>query len=645
MKLRALLLMSTLVASGSWASAQGDPFQRAAPEQVVPGLSPVQAAETAPRPASQLLAQGVGVTAFGAPRVSSTPDQTKVVFDLAPGVTYSLTPSWNGLLIDVYGTQLSATSRSALGPAVSGLRMGGGQILLSTTAGLSGNDGWKATEATLASGSRALILEFGTGVHGGATDSLRALIPSSVSSASVPAFALSATPRSGTTSAARSSLGLSSTISVPSTPPGSGWRPTATSAAPVRAAPVTVQVPLAARPTAPTASVTMTPVPAELGLPPGDDVVVTHPDVAHPSEVEPEIAEVSPLAGRVPGSSQGGLLTAPRIGKNPGMTRVVLDLPPGASYRLQPGKLGLEVVLSGVSASALSENDVTPELRAWRYTPAGESVRLTLTTGTPLTEASGWRAFLLPPLGQSDRSRLAIDVAPAFANLRPLSGQERALTPLSGQAGLNYASAGRPRVVLDPGHGGRDPGAVGTIVEKEVTLAVARRTRDYLQAAGVEVIMTRDSDTELHRDKATDLRMRSSMANNAQLFVSVHVNAMPAQNALKGYGVETWWNPNHPMSASFASILQKNMVDVSGAYSRGLRSSSPLGVLRNNRAPAALVEVGFTSHPVDGLNLRDANYIDRVAFGIAKGVHEALRSGVSAGSAPAAVGRLQGGTP
>ena len=202
----------------------------------------------------------------------------------------------------------------------------------------------------------------------------------------------------------------------------------------------------------------------------------------------------------------------------------------------------------------------------------------------------------------------------------------------------------KPRIVLDAGHGGKDPGAVGSVVEKEVTLAVAQRVRDLLVPAGVDVVMTRDSDRALHPDKNTDLTMRAQLGTpGTQLFVSIHVNAMAATSAMKGYGVETWWNPNHTLSYDFAATLQRDMVRLTGAFDRGVKGYHSLAVLRNSRIPAALVEIGFTSHPVDGQNLLDQNYLDRVAVGIASGIRAALIGGLTASgpqsSAPVASGK------
>ncbi|MFC6662792.1 N-acetylmuramoyl-L-alanine amidase family protein [Deinococcus multiflagellatus] len=172
---------------------------------------------------------------------------------------------------------------------------------------------------------------------------------------------------------------------------------------------------------------------------------------------------------------------------------------------------------------------------------------------------------------------------------------------------------------------------MGAVVEKQVALDVSLRVRDLLRPAGVEVVMTRETDRELLPDKAADLQARAALGTpGTQLFLSIHVNAMPAASALRGYGVETWWNPNHPLSSAFAALLQTNVIAVTGAFSQGLKNNRALAVLRNSRIPAALIEIGYTSHPVDGLNLQNPNYLDRVALGIAQGVREALVTGVSA---------------
>lgn len=614
MKPRAILLSSLLSCgvAGSWAGAKTDPFQRAAPAQVAPSLRKTPISTPAPA-AVQTIAIPNRVTStagatFGNPRTSSDGSQTRVVFDLAPGVGYTLTPTFGGLRLDVRGARVLPAVSAGLGASVSEYRAGGGMVTLITPFPLSLTDGWRASEATLTSGMRVLILEFGPTLAGGASGALRALVRTLVPAGS-PAI----------------TLALSAPVNAAPVP------------APVAPVPAPVKAPVNT-------------VPADQ-LPPGDTVpAAPRGSLPPPAPALPghDSEKPSALSGRAPGAVRlGATLGPPRVGKNPGMTRVVLDLPPGTVYRMVPGGVGLRVELTGASAAALAGQNVSPEVRGWRYEPMPGGVSVTLLTGTTLTERSGWRALLVPPLEGSDRSRLAIDLSPALADLTPLKSRERVvaavppLTPLRGAALLALSAATvPPRVVIDPGHGGRDPGAVASVVEKQVTLDVALRVRDLLRPAGVEVVLTRDGDRELHPNKVTDLDLRVGMGTpGTQLFVSIHVNALEASSALRGYGIETWWNANHPLSGNLAAILQKNMVEVTGAFGRGLKNNRSLAVLRGSRIPAALVEIGFTSHPVDGLNLKDSNYLDRVALGIAQGIREALVTGVAAGGAVGGAGK------
>lgn len=577
---RPVILLSSvlLIAATTAGRAQtGDPFQRGQPAQSSPALQPLG---TPPLAAGTITLTGAQNASFGNPRSSSDGSSTRVVFDLTPGVTYTLTPGFTGLNVEVHNARVLPSVASRLGSSVSAYRASGGLVTLTTPFPLGVTEGWKATEATVASGSRVLILEFAPTMTGG----------------------LMSTARAGS---------LSRAVTVAA-------RPASAAPAPALAAPPS--------------------------LPPGD--TLTNGAAIPPTSTLPSAPDVtvrSPEAGRIPGAPQAGaVLSAPRLGKNPGQTRVVLDLPPGATYRVVPTSLGLRVELTGVTTTGLTAQNISPELRSWRYEASSGGVHATFLTGAPVTARSGWHVQVLPPL-LGDRSRLVLDLSPGYADLTPLAARDRVIAAVPpvpvtrGTAMLALsASYAAPRVVIDPGHGGRDPGAVGAVVEKDTTLAVALRVRELLRAAGVDAVLTRDTDRDLHPVKNTDLVARAQMgATGTQLFVSIHVNAVEAVNAARGYGIETWWNPNHPLSSNLAQVLQDNMVDLTGAVSKGLKSSRSLAVLRNSTIPAALVEIGYTSHPVEGQNLKDPNYLDRVAVGIARGIRQALVTGITA-STPAA---------
>ncbi|WP_261663113.1 N-acetylmuramoyl-L-alanine amidase [Deinococcus sp. Marseille-Q6407] len=659
MKSRALFL-SMLVGSAGWASAQTDPFQRTGPSTDYPAFAGNAAAfgaggqsqAQAQPAAAQTVAQARPASnVFGSPRFSSPDGITKVVFDLPAGAHYVLSPAEIGLTVRVEGAPVQPETRGAVGPAVTGYQAGGRQAVLSTPFPLGPASGWRASEATIASGNRVLILEIGESVQGGVSGGgLRAMVGGSAAPAAAPARAAANASAASYGNSALSSTTLSlsamplarSSLDRSDNPYQLAQVPVQPAPAPLVVTPTYTPPVPAPRPAAAPAAIPAAPG----GTAPGDQVVVSKPQPLPPELADaPGYTANGDLSGRVPGSAGSGTLTEPRIGKNPGITRVVVDLPPGSSYKITPQGDGLSVAISGVRSQGGGASGVSPELAAWAYRPGGNAVNLSLQTGSPTTSSRGWRAFFLPPVdGGTDRYRLAIDVSPALANLRPLPAQERRLSTMASlpaAGGLAYASAVKPRVVLDPGHGGSDPGAMGSVQEKKLVLDVALRTRQFLQAAGIDVIMTRDRDMELNPSKVTDLRMRGNMGASGNAFVSIHANAMPTQSALKGYGVETWYNGNHRLSPALATIMQKNVVDTSGAFSRGIKNYQSLAVLRNNRVPAVLVEVGFVSHPVDSINLTDQNYLDRVALGIAKGIHESLRTGVRADSSEA-VGQLPG---
>ena len=549
-----------------------------------------------------------------------------MVYDLPQGARYTLSPGYGGLKLEFLGVRATPSVTAQLGSAVGEYRVattpGGVTLSLGTPFPLGATTGWRASETTIASGGRVLLLDLGPATIGGATSSVRGTVQlGSVQSSGVQSGgsqAESSLPGGAATEFGMQASGGFSLGGVNSGGVNAGADPAAALSVP-GTAPVTQGQP----------------VPPDQ-LAPGDSVktpgALPAPAANLPGQTG---SELNVLSGKTTGSAQiGASLAAPRIGKSPGVTRVVLDIPPGVSFQITPGALGLAIEIQGVGAVTVTSGAVSTELRGWRYSAAGTRTSVFLQSATPLTRRSGWRGVLLPPPGGSDRSRLAIDLSPAFADTTALAPVERVLAavPALKSGALTFTgtpSLVAPTVVIDPGHGGRDPGAVGIVTEKAVVLDVALRVRQYLQSAGVNVIMSRDTDRELYADKASDLDARAALGySGAKLFVSIHANSMEPVNVLRGYGVETWWNRNNAASSSFATLIQTSVIQVSGAFDQGVKGPRSLAVLRGSRVPAALVEIGFVSHPVDGTNLLDNNYLERVALGIARGIREALVTGL-----------------
>ncbi|MBF8435790.1 N-acetylmuramoyl-L-alanine amidase [Halanaerobiaceae bacterium Z-7014] len=174
-------------------------------------------------------------------------------------------------------------------------------------------------------------------------------------------------------------------------------------------------------------------------------------------------------------------------------------------------------------------------------------------------------------------------------------------------------------IVLDPGHGGFDAGAIGPtgLTEKEVALAISLKAAEILENNDHQVILTRDDDTFV------TLNDRVDIANNsdAGLFVSVHSNAAHRNSV---GGIETYHAPNRRSdSYMLANIMQRSMLDHLGLTDRGVKSDN-FYVIRNTEMPAVLLEIGFLSNREEEELLRDSSFREEAAQSIAEGIEEYL---------------------
>jgi len=176
----------------------------------------------------------------------------------------------------------------------------------------------------------------------------------------------------------------------------------------------------------------------------------------------------------------------------------------------------------------------------------------------------------------------------------------------------------RAFVVIDAGHGGKDPGALGVNKnqEKSVTLEVSRFLQRYLENDGIQVIMTRSEDLEVL------LQPRVDVANlrNADIFVSIHANSMPPGNT-HIRGIETYYTT--PQSKDLADTLHRFMIKELGAIDRRVRQRG-LYVTRKANMPSVLLEIGFLSSPEEEALLVNPNYQRKVAKAIRDGIYDYL---------------------
>jgi len=224
--------------------------------------------------------------------------------------------------------------------------------------------------------------------------------------------------------------------------------------------------------------------------------------------------------------------------------------------------------------------------------------------------------------------------------------------------------AGALVVVLDPGHGGKFPhdGAHGRrgLIEKNISLAVAQKTKEVLELAGATVVLTREKDDDI------SLAERARIANEAgaDLFLSIHCNSMETRADRQiTRGVETYFLSPDPTdaeakmlaelenggpgavplpkaaspvegilndlalgqarndSAALARLVQNSVIRGTKATSRGVKQA-PLLVLSGTRMPSVLVEIGFISHAQEGRLLGREKYQARVAKALAEAVRD-----------------------
>lgn len=172
---------------------------------------------------------------------------------------------------------------------------------------------------------------------------------------------------------------------------------------------------------------------------------------------------------------------------------------------------------------------------------------------------------------------------------------------------------GRAVVIVDPGHGGRDVGAVGigAIREADIVLDISLQVAQLLEQQGVQAILTRSDDREI------DLEPRVQLAErvNATLFVSIHANAIDMSRP-EVNGIETYYYSN---GERLAATIHNSMLQSTGSRDRGVRQAR-FYVLRKTSMPAVLVETGFVTGAEDAPKLANAAYRQRMAEAIARGI-------------------------
>ena len=187
----------------------------------------------------------------------------------------------------------------------------------------------------------------------------------------------------------------------------------------------------------------------------------------------------------------------------------------------------------------------------------------------------------------------------------------------------NFKSS-REVIVIDPGHGGRDSGAIGYhgTHEKDLNLQIANRLTKLLKKKGYRVISTRE------RDEYIDNKIRADMANKkkARVYISIHNNSLDNDKTTEG--IQVLYYPNRTSSIGdldnyqLAEIMMDNLIRGTGAVNKGVIKRPDLIVLNRTKMPAILIECGFLSNGKEEKLLSKSSYQKKIVNSILKGLEE-----------------------
>lgn len=346
-------------------------------------------------------------------------------------------------------------------------------------------------------------------------------------------------------------------------------------------------------------------------------------------------------------------------------TRLVIETVNRPTYNLSYPTNQLVINLSNTSAN----NSISPKLASGSLvsgitqTQVGDTLKITATLRKPISEISKNNIMVLSPNGDSDY-RLVLDFS---AGTPPVQKKDVAseygtvpeYTTASAAPTTAITAARKYIVVIDAGHGGKDPGCIGRggTREKDVVLSVAKKLKSKLDANGFKTYMTRSDDRYLK------LAERASIAEKkkADLFISLHANANPkrdmkgfsiytlsekasdeeakkladAENAADKIGVEGFTEFEENIRIALSSLQQHAVAEMSEEYATGCAKSfkkasitqqpgpdvrhAPFAVLRST-VPGALLEIGHLSNSSEEKLLKSSAHQDKIVNAIVRSV-------------------------
>lgn len=186
-------------------------------------------------------------------------------------------------------------------------------------------------------------------------------------------------------------------------------------------------------------------------------------------------------------------------------------------------------------------------------------------------------------------------------------------------------------VVIDPGHGGFDPGKVGVndVLEKDINLSISKKLKEKLEAEGIEVLMTRSEDCGLYSStdsnkKRTDMQKRVEIINtsNAAIAVSIHQNSFSQESSK---GAQVFYHESSEKGKVLGETLQEVIKsEIADGNHRVAKSNDSYYMLRKTQCPLVIVECGFLSNYEEAKLLTEDEYQDKMATAILDGIKKYL---------------------
>ena len=202
-----------------------------------------------------------------------------------------------------------------------------------------------------------------------------------------------------------------------------------------------------------------------------------------------------------------------------------------------------------------------------------------------------------------------------------------------GQQEKNQQGEEKVRIVIDVGHGGKDPGKVGIngALEKDINLQIALRLKKFLEEEDVEVVLTREEDIGLYDENASnkkvqDMKRRVALIEETDplLTISIHQNSYHEENV---HGAQTFYYAGSEKGKELAEIIQRSLLNSADPENtRSAKANDSYYLLKKTSTPIVIVECGFLSNSEEAQKLSSDYYQEKLAWAIHLGVLQYINS-------------------